>query len=187
MYGLNKDIEYDNLLSCLFNQNHNIRNNYDNSDSLSKDIRVFRYYSSKRDREIGIKNAVCAISYKLREIIVNTNKKIPTCLVKDYSSILYCYNCLAMGHIAKNCKNQSKCGKCGDNHNKQNCSSKFIKCTVCESKQLGNLMQFLFVIVILTFVICTVVQFCSAESIFIFVGLYICFLLSTTFQVPSLF
>jgi hypothetical protein len=41
-------------------------------------------------------------------------------------------NCRKFGHIAKFCKNETKCQTCAENHNISDCINNIIKCINCE-------------------------------------------------------
>lgn len=118
-------------------QNIPIEGNYDSVDKLKGDMKVFRYFSTKKDNERGVKN-VFSVSGKLRDLIVDSRIKMMwrTCLVKDYRSIFYCFKCLGTGHKATGCDKEVVCGKCGGNHDKAKCTSKEVKCAVCDKKRI---------------------------------------------------
>ena len=67
------------------------------------------------------------------EIIENRKINIgwEKCRVFEYYNISRCYNCCGYHHIAKNCKNNIKCAKCGEDHDTRGCTSETLKCVNC--------------------------------------------------------
>lgn len=54
--------------------------------------------------------------------------------VEEYNAplhILTCFNCWQFGHKAKDCKNDKKCKKCGENHDKNECKNIKPCCSNC--------------------------------------------------------
>ena len=78
----------------------------------------------------------CLLSDELLDIFQQQNNKvmIGLCLCKLYlqNSIMRCFNCQQHGHIAKICKNSTKCGKCAQSHATKECTSSTSKCVNCE-------------------------------------------------------
>lgn len=137
IYGIDSSLE-EKLLQCMRQQNYALETHYADVPALKKDIKIFRYFSSKRDNERGVKNVVFSASGRLRDLLVNRNVYVMwrTCGVRDYRNILYCYKCLGTGHKAKDCKNEAVCGNCGGSHEKTDCKSSTIKCAVCEKRNI---------------------------------------------------
>jgi Zinc knuckle len=73
---------------------------------------------------------------------VNVCKKVCHCVVKwekfrNIAGVTQCFNCQSFGHIAANCKRQSKCVKCGGSHNTKECVktiSQPPKCSNCSKE-----------------------------------------------------
>lgn len=57
------------------------------------------------------------------------------CSVEPYvPSVRQCFNCLRYGHISKQCRSQTRCGKCGGPHSMATCSSPIIICIHCRGQ-----------------------------------------------------
>lgn len=52
--------------------------------------------------------------------------------------VLQCKNCQRYGHHEKQCRGQSRCVKCGENHTLTNCSSSKLRCCNCSLDHLAN-------------------------------------------------
>lgn len=74
-------------------------------------------------RQILIQNPKIYIGYEVTNI-------------KDYLVVTTCLKCFDYGHIANHCKNDSRCGNCGDkSHKKNDCKEKEKKvCVPCFSR-----------------------------------------------------
>lgn len=57
--------------------------------------------------------------------------------VKEYCNIAMCYNCCYFGHVAKHCKLEVRCYKCGQKHESKNCKEETpLNCINCERLRL---------------------------------------------------
>lgn len=56
-----------------------------------------------------------------------------TCNVLEHVYVKRCYKCLGFSHIAKDCKGDQKCSKCGGAHKYSDCKSKKLCCANCHS------------------------------------------------------
>ena len=56
----------------------------------------------------------------------------------DFNPSGVCYNCWKPGHLAKNCSDDSVCGKCSQNHKTRDCTSNTFKCINCTRQGLDD-------------------------------------------------
>lgn len=70
-------------------------------------------------------------SYENILITGRLNVEFERCRVFPYIRITRCFKCQEYGHIAKYCKKSELCGKCGEEHNSDHCTSNAAKCVNC--------------------------------------------------------
>lgn len=59
--------------------------------------------------------------------------------VKDYiPNPLRCFKCQKFGHGAKSCKGNTKCNKCSQNHETNDCNIEILKCVNCEGEHMAS-------------------------------------------------
>lgn len=67
------------------------------------------------------------------KLIEMKNLRLPwrECKIFEHMYIKRCYKCLGFAHIAKECKLEQKCSKCGGAHKYSDCKSKKTSCANC--------------------------------------------------------
>lgn len=55
------------------------------------------------------------------------------CKIFEHIYVKRCYKCLGFSHIAKDCKHEQKCSKCGGSHKFSDCKSKKLCCANCHA------------------------------------------------------
>lgn len=56
------------------------------------------------------------------------------CKIFEHIYVKRCYKCLGFSHIAKDCKHEQKCSKCGGSHKFSDCKSKKLCCHAANEK-----------------------------------------------------
>ena len=88
--------------------------------------------------------AVASVSSILRDGLRSNNDKVviglTSCKVYDKKQVKRCYNCQDFGHIAKDCPSHTvpSCGKCGENHRTDQCSSEVRNCINCRRNEIAD-------------------------------------------------
>ncbi|KAK5637871.1 hypothetical protein RI129_000123 [Pyrocoelia pectoralis] len=79
---------------------------------------------------------------ELRKAIVGKELSLgwSSAWVEDHISLLYCYRCWGLGHMARNCKDEvESCGRCGEKgHRRINCPADEPKCSMCTRVNEGR-------------------------------------------------
>lgn len=87
-----------------------------------------------KEQRTGI-TAIIETDIKSYENIIKIGKlniEFERCRVFPYVKITRCFKCQEYGHIAKYCKKSEHiCGKCGEAHKSDDCTSETIKCANC--------------------------------------------------------
>ena len=139
LVGLQKAYEKEEIIQKLVTQNDflkkfTIRN--DIADHMK--IHVVKPLWNKQT----VFQAVASVSPVLREgFCVNKDKAViglTSCKVYDKKQAKRCFNCQDYGHLAKDCPEATvpSCGKCGENHRTDHCTSEERNCVNC--KRHGN-------------------------------------------------
>ncbi|GIY81816.1 hypothetical protein CDAR_42801 [Caerostris darwini] len=58
---------------------------------------------------------------------------LQSCTVKPFYEIKRCYKCQQTGHTSLQCKNDTKCGKCGESHDARICKKETKQCINCQN------------------------------------------------------
>ncbi|GIY13506.1 hypothetical protein CDAR_507871 [Caerostris darwini] len=58
---------------------------------------------------------------------------LQSCTVKPFYEIKRCYICQQTGHTSLQCKNDTKCGKCGESHDTRTCKKDTKQCINCQN------------------------------------------------------
>ncbi|GLV44535.1 hypothetical protein CBL_12118 [Carabus blaptoides fortunei] len=104
---------------------------YGTKEQLKKDINIRPQFKVRGNS--NFKNIVAEVSPKLRKILLSTQVYInwQRVRVRDFISVLQCYQCYDFGHKSKDCKLGQVCGYCAGNHEYRECRSNRKCCIVC--------------------------------------------------------
>ncbi|XP_020297161.1 uncharacterized protein LOC109861773 [Pseudomyrmex gracilis] len=113
--------------------------NLENFDKA--DLKVIYLFPAKADKRTT--SCVLEVSPMIRNMLLNRGRiylRYSACRFADYVRVLQCYNCLAFGHLAKNCGLKTTCGYCGGEHQMRDCDRRVtLKCGNClRSKQFST-------------------------------------------------
>ena len=130
--GLDSELSKDEFIDFLIAQNPEVKGII-SSDNFSDHLRVRAVKPLKNDSDRY--QVFCSVSTLLLDIFRIRNNKVviglTLCRIYIQSSIVRCYNCQEIGHIAKSCTNTIVCGKCSLPHSTNDCTSSVKKCINC--------------------------------------------------------
>lgn len=99
------------------------------------EISVKTVYNKKvRDKNSKLFDVVIETSQETSELLLlmkAVNLGWSKCKVVENIYIKRCFKCCGFNHVAKDCKNNLACSKCGGNHQREKCKSKNTKCVNC--------------------------------------------------------
>lgn len=63
-----------------------------------------------------------------------------SCIVRDHIRILRCYKCQKFGHLQKDCRSDTACGHCGENHETKDCKNQnnLPTCINCQAAKMRD-------------------------------------------------
>lgn len=129
LFNVDQEVSDDDLINTIINQNPNVKTSLQEKDVKEHIKLIFTKTTKYND-----KFAVLEVSPTIRTVLITTGKLnigYSRSTIKDHLHIIKCYNCLAFGHTAKECKEHTTCSKCGDHHDTKTCQDINIKCVNC--------------------------------------------------------
>jgi hypothetical protein len=132
IYNIESNIENEEILDYLARQNILI-NRYSEGKEIVNELK-FKY--SIKSKNENLKHSIFEVIPELRKILIEPkvlNINFMRCNVKDFVSIIRCFNCYGFGHIKSQCKNEKICSICSDDtHSYKDCKSNHKNCTKCQ-------------------------------------------------------
>ena len=135
LVGFQKPYDKEEVIQKLVTQNEFLRK-FTTKNDISEHMKI--HVIKPLWKKQTVFQAVASISPVLREgFRTNKDKAIIgliSCKVYDKKQAKRCYNCQDFGHMAKSCPTAElpSCGKCGDNHRTDHCTSEERNCVNCK-------------------------------------------------------
>ena len=129
LFNIDQEVSDDYLISIIISQNPNVKLSLQNKDVKEHIKLIFTKMTRNND-----KFAVLEVSPVIRNALISNGKLnigYNRCTIRDHLHAIKCYNCLAFGHTAKDCKEEITCSKCGDHHDAKTCQNTSVKCANC--------------------------------------------------------
>lgn len=94
---------------------------------------INRKATSKQQLSCDVIIEVNSATYKMLLDMHTLRLPWRECNVYEHIYVKRCYKCLGFSHIAKDCRHDQKCSKCGGSHKYSECKSRNICCANCRS------------------------------------------------------
>lgn len=139
--GMNSQYEKKEIIEMLVVQNGFIRG-FAKTNNIHEHIEIFAVRPLKNNQNCF--QAFANVSTTLREGFAHFKNKVAigldTCKIYDRFHIKRCNNCQHFGHYMNECPtpNDHACGKCGADHNTNDCNSETPKCINCVRGKAEN-------------------------------------------------
>lgn len=129
LFNIDQEVADDDVVSTIVRQNSNVKLSLQDKD-VNEHIKLI-FTKTTRNND---KFAVLEVSPVIRNALISNGKLYigyNRCTIRDHLYAIKCYNCLAFGHTAKDCKEEITCSKCGDHHDAKTCQNTSVKGANC--------------------------------------------------------
>lgn len=141
MLGIPRCLKRSNLVNLLFEQNEELRALYASGEELAQEC-VPRYQLGNKEKDVC--SWMLEVSGRLHALLLKTkrvNLEWVRCRIENFISVLQCYNCCKIGHMAKDCKDGlPTCSQCTEFHRFKDCPNKekLKICTNCKNEKVAD-------------------------------------------------
>lgn len=113
------------ILSAIVNQND--LSNYKDSESMKI---IYKKFNKKyHNVTISVESEPAIFNEVIRRGRLNIGWK--RCKIIEDVYIKRCYKCWGFNHMARDCKEDQRCGMCAEGHDRKDCKAKRKKCINC--------------------------------------------------------
>lgn len=135
IFGITEQLEPNEIEDLLKRQNEFLANG---------DLSVLKVTNDVKDKDLF--NAIVQIDKETfgkvmqrKRVLINWD----SCVVREHHSILRCHKCCGFNHKKEECKNNTACGYCGNEHESNECeedaAEKCVNCIIANEKFALNL------------------------------------------------
>jgi hypothetical protein len=136
LYGIASDMTSEELIVEIVKRNNGIKQLIDDKDGTETSQQIKCLFALKAKNTSDTQTWVLEVSPQLYQLIGKNGRIIidwESHRTADYLRITRCYNCQKYGHIARVCsESEPTCGKCSQNHTKNECQSIEKCCINCK-------------------------------------------------------
>ncbi|XP_046975652.1 uncharacterized protein LOC124541751 [Vanessa cardui] len=121
LIGVSQDLDNHKIEEALIKQNRHIL-----LDNIKEDDKIVRTIRRQKGRNSALSNIIVEVSPLIWNCMKDRKVKLgyQMILAVDQSPILQCYKCMGYSHRASECKNSTKCGFCGNDHDTRQCEAR---------------------------------------------------------------
>lgn len=127
--NIDKDVREEEIIEAILNQNECLK---ENDDELELKL-------LKNTKKGDYKMAIIECKGSTFKKLITANKiniKYNRCPVYENISVLRCLKCNGFNHKMRDCKKETVCTNCAENHSAENCVNRVKKCISCENSNL---------------------------------------------------
>lgn len=131
--GIDSGYEYENFITEFINDNPDIKTSF--GENVKEKI---TFVAKKKCRNNNKENWILQTPPDIFKWLIRRENLVfdlTRAYVQEYINLAMCYKCCYFGHVAKYCKSDLCCFKCGRNHDSNKCSTEKLDCPNC--KRIG--------------------------------------------------